>query len=273
MKCLAHLLVCAAAIFFPTESSFGDEQERPAKEETPRFQPRPAGVRSLAQALAAMHDTLRLIRNPAVKDEIKLTEEQRAQIDEAFQKMNAARRELPQAVRGATREERQKKSTELRKQLAAQSDEANEKIEKALRPEQLARIEQIAIQPRGLNVLSDAKIVKKLTLTEEQSRKIAVAQAEGLTKRQQLIREIRAGRLDRAQGAEKLKELQQQTEKNVMKLLTMEQQTRFNELRGEKFDFGGRVRRLAPVGAIHLKLEAKPLERKDVPKQFKEKEE
>ena len=53
--------------------------------------------------------------------------------------------------------------------------------------------------------------------------------AKGTQKRQQLIQDFRAGKLDRGQLAEKITKIQQQTEKKAIEQLTMEQQTRFED--------------------------------------------
>jgi len=131
----------------------------------------------------------------------------------------------------------------------------------------LARLEQISIQRQGLLALNNPKVSKKLKLTEEQLKKIAAVRSEGAKKRQQLIQDLRAGNLDRTQLAGKIEEIQQQTEKEVMEALTMEQQTRFEQMQGEKFDFGRANARFLPVpapAAIKLRIEAKPLERKRI---------
>jgi hypothetical protein len=275
-------LACLAAAFAMSIcTSVADDQEKPDKKEKPKIEikARPA-IRLVAPGLTAartsVYDPISLVRNAKVKEEIKLTDEQSVQIDEVFVKLTAARREVTAGLRGASAEERQKKLAEIQKKMKAQSDDANKNIEKALKPEQLARLEQISIQRQGLLALNNPKVSKKLKLTEEQLEKIAAVRSEGTKKRQQLIQDLRTGNLDRTQLAGKIKEIQQQTEKEVMEALTMEQQTRFEQMQGEKFDFGRANARFLPVpapAAIKLRIEAKPLERRRIQPALEEKKE
>jgi hypothetical protein len=272
MKRFLSFACFATALVVTVGTSVADDQEKPDKKEKPKIEirARPA-IRLVAPGLTAartsVYDPLSLVRNAKVKEEIKLTDEQSVQIDELFAKLTAARREITATLRGAAAEERQKKLAEIQEKMKAQSDDANKKIEKALKPEQLARLEQLSIQRQGLLALNNPKVSKKLKLTEEQLEKIAAVRSEGTKKRQQLIQDLRTGNLDRTQLAGKIKEIQQQTEKEVMEALTMEQQTRFEQMQGEKFEFGRANARFFPVpaaGAIRLRIEAKPLERKRI---------
>ena len=187
----------------------------------------------LAATRTRIYDTINLLGTSELKEEIKLSDEQAGKIEQVLQETNAAQREIAQSLLDGAIEDHQKKLAEI----AAQTSEAIEKIEKLLKPEQMTRIEQIAIQREGLNALSNPEIAKTLKLTERQSRKIAAVRAEGTQKRQQLIQDTRAGKSDRGQLDEKMKEIHKQTEKKAMEQLTMEQQTWFEQMQGEKFDF------------------------------------
>jgi hypothetical protein len=272
MKRFLPFVCFSTALVVTVGTSVADDQEKPDKKEKPKIEirARPA-IRLVAPGLTAartsVYDPLSLVRNAKVKEEINLTDEQSIQIDELFAKLTAARREITAGLRGAAAEERQKKLVEIQKKMKVQSDDTNKEIEKALKPEQLARLEQISIQRQGLLALNNPKVSKKLKLTEEQLKKIAAVRSEGAKNRQQLIQDLRAGNLDRTQLAGKIKEIQQQTEKEVMEALTMEQQTRFEQMQGEKFEFGRSNARFLPVpapAAIRLRIEAKPLERKRI---------
>lgn len=272
MKRFLPIACIATTLVLTVGTSVADDQEKPDKKEKPRIAIKaPAAVRLLAPGLTAartsVNDPISLVRNPNVREEIKLTDEQSIQIDEVFAKLTATRRESSAGLRGASVEERQKKFAEIQEKMKVQSEDANKEIEKALKPEQLARLEQISIQRQGLLALNNPSVAKKLKLTEEQLEKIAAVRSEGTKKRQQLIQDLRSGNLDRTQLAGKIMEIQQQTEKAVMEALTMEQQTRFEQMQGEKFDFGRANARFLPVpaaGAIKLRIEAKPLDRKRI---------
>ena len=226
-----------------------DDKEEPAKKEPvkkedpkqvkPRVQiigqPRRAGV-----ARAANLNPINLLRNPKIKEEIKLTDEQETKIQE----VNA---------------EGQKKRAEL---LRKQQQATNEAIRETLEPEQRARLEQLAVQQQGIGALSDPKIAKKLKISDEQSEKI-VAARRGLTdKQRQLFQDIRDGIVARDELLAKQKAAREEMEKEILEILTMAQQTRFKEMQGKKFNFGGGGR--GRGGAIRLQIQARPLNRAEI---------
>lgn len=275
------LACCAVAFVVSVGVSVAEEQDKPKEKKKARVEikARPA-IRLLAPTIAVrnarLNNSLILVRNPKVMEEIKLSEEQSTKIDELFQELTAARRGITAELRGVPAAKRQKKLAEIQKKISEKTNEINKAIEKTLDPDQVARLEQLAIQRQGLAALSNPQIAKKLKLTEEQLQKIAAIRTEGLKKRQQLIQDARAGIVDRGQLAEKTKKIEEQTKKEVLLVLTMEQQTRFNLMQGEAFDFGRTNARffVAPAaGAIRLKVEAVPLERRKIEKPQKKKDE
>ncbi|MCH7725184.1 MAG: hypothetical protein IH991_01695 [Planctomycetes bacterium] len=243
-----------------------DDKEEPAKKEPvkkedpkqvkPRVQikgqPR---IRLVAPGLgvgrAANLNPINLLRNPKIKEEIKLTDEQETKIQEVNQKGQKKRAEL------------------IRKQQEA----TNQAIIETLKPEQRVRLEQLAVQQQGIRALSNPRIAKKLEISDEQSEKIAAAWIGLSNKQRQLFQDVTDGKVARDERAAKQKVIQEETEKEIMEILTMAQQTRFKQMQGKKFDFGRRIQLFRANGVIRLQIEARPLDRakiKRVPKKQKD---
>ena len=61
----------------------------------------------------------------------------------------------------------------MRQEVAARTKELKEKLEEVLLPGQMERLEQISLQVRGANAISDADIREKLNVSDEQITKLA----------------------------------------------------------------------------------------------------
>ena len=215
------------------------KKEDPAEQVRPRVQIRGRGVGGRGGfGRAANQNPINLLRNPKIKEEIQLTDEQETKIQE----VNA---------------EGQKKRAEL---LKKQQEATNEAIRETLEPEQRVRLEQLAVQQQGIRALSNPEIAKKLKISDEQSEKIAAARRALTDKQRQLFQDIRDGIVARDELAAKGKAAREKSEKEILEILTMEQQTRFKEMQGKKFNFGQRGR----GGAIRLQLQARPLNRAEI---------
>lgn len=172
-----------------------------------------------------------LLTQKSVQDELKLSEEQVKQVKEFQEKQRADRPNF----QGLEREEIQKKLAERRK---AES----EAIAKILKPEQVKRARQIALQQQGARALNNEEVAKALNVTDEQKEKIRDIQRKS-------FEEMRGiGRGEEART--KIQELVKATNEKVLGVLTAEQKTKFKEMQGKPFtgkierpQFGGRNRR------------------------------
>jgi Spy/CpxP family protein refolding chaperone len=169
---------------------------------------------------------LMLLGQKSVQEELKLTDEQVKQVTELQEKQRANRPDF----QGLGREEIQKKMAELRKT-------ENEAIAKILKPEQLKRAKQIALQQQvrfGIGfALNNEEIAKSLKITDEQKEKLREIQGKAREQMQGLGRD--------EEGAKKRQEIMKATNEKVEGVLTAEQKTKLKGLQGEPFK--GEIRR------------------------------
>lgn len=180
---------------------------------------------------------LGLLRSNEVREEIDLMPDQA----DAFQKLaEQSRGNRPDfaRLRDASEQERAKMMEEMRENMEKQAKETREKMEEILLPEQMARLNEIAIQQMGTAALSDPKIAAALKITDEQQKKMDSIREEATNQ----IREMFTGG-DRSQFRErqeemreKLTEAREKSEKDMLAVLTSDQLIKFDELKGEPFE-------------------------------------
>lgn len=165
-------------------------------------------------------DPIYLLGQKSVQEELKLTGEQIKKGKE----LSDRRSEALQGLGDLSREERRTKMQEIRK--------ANNKaLAEILKPDQLKRVKQIALQQRmgfGLGfVLNDEEVGSALKITDEQKEKIRDIQRKA-------FEELRdAGRDD--EGRKKRQEVMKATNEKVEGVLTAGQKTKLKELQGATF--------------------------------------
>ncbi len=109
-------------------------------------------------------------------------------------------------------------------------------LKNLLKPEQIARLRQIALQDAGANALADPEVVKELGITKDQQVKLAALYAD--VREQQLqvfapdVKETR----NTDSIVQKLKDIASDRDKRGNEILTKEQQQKFAELKGKPFD-------------------------------------
>ncbi len=179
--------------------------------------------------------TLLLLGQKSVQEELKLSDEQVKKVTELQEKQ----RESFQGLRDLSQEGRRTKMQEITKTQ-------NEALAKILKPEQLKRAKQIALQQQmrfGLGfVLNNEEVAKALKITDEQRDKIREIQRSAFEEMRDLGRD--------EEGRKKREEIRNATNEKVNGVLTAEQKTKLKELQGEPFkgkiefpQFGGRRNR------------------------------
>lgn len=79
-------------------------------------------------------------------------------------------------------------------------------------------------------------MAEKLELTPEQKKQIQDTAVAGQQKRIQLAQDVRNGNVERAKYREKLGEIAKETETKTLDVLTDEQKTQFEKMKGAKFE-------------------------------------
>ncbi len=164
-----------------------------------------------------------LLRRDRVKQELKLTDEQKEKLSKVVVDERAKMRPLFSGSRGKTQDERREFWTKVRGEMRKVRDASMAKINKVLQPEQQARLEQITLQVqiRRSGAASPSAIravAKALGLTDEERQKL-VAGAEAIRKRL----------------AEKMEAANKQAADELIGMLTDEQRRELKKLTGEEF--------------------------------------
>lgn len=167
---------------------------------------------------------LMLLRMEAVQKEIKATDDQLASLRKLGEEMRGGG-ERPN-FGDMSQEEREKAMSAMRERM----EKANAKVAEILKPEQVARLEEISIQMRGTMALADPKVVKKLGLSEDQQKKLQEVQQANAA----AMREAFQGG-DREAARAKMQDLRKQSTEKVMAVLTSEQKAAFEKLKGAEF--------------------------------------
>lgn len=171
-----------------------------------------------------------LLTNKGVQEELKLTSEQ----TEKVQKFAQAAQEKAQSEFGKLRElpdeERREKMQALTKSMTA---DLNKELKETLKPEQVKRFQQIALQQRGAQAFADEEIQTKLSFTAEQKQKVKDV-LDNSNKEMQAIRESANGDFQAAMP--KFQALRKETIEKSTALLTDDQKKTWKEMTGEPFE-------------------------------------
>jgi hypothetical protein len=203
-------------------------------------------VKHPSESRDALRDSARetnpvtLTVHPAVVEELQLTSEQEYQlrrIRESYQlELMSRMQELyadqqeQQDLSPDQRRERWSIYRKMRNELEQElRSEYVSRIAQVLRPGQLERLNQIAWQLSGIDALKDSRLVEALGLTSEQRGKLSAIEQEYERKGMALYRN-REG-----DWREKLLKLRADQNKEVMQVLSDEQNRKLNELKGVDF--------------------------------------
>jgi Spy/CpxP family protein refolding chaperone len=174
---------------------------------------------------------LMLARMEAVQKEIKLTEDQIASLKKLGEEMRPSGDRAN--FRDMSQEQREKAFAEMRERM----QKAQAKVAEILKPDQNARLEEIQLQSTlrfgGVAAaLADAKVAKKLNLTDDQQAKLKEI---GEASRKAMGELFQGGNRDGVR--EKMQELRKQAEEKTSTLLTPDQKAAFEKLKGAEFKF------------------------------------
>jgi hypothetical protein len=177
----------------------------------------PVGPPYRDENLTAGPEPLMVVRHPAVRKELKLTEAQAKQIDSVIEKQSAGRGGPDRDAATKTRMAR----------MGRKHQEAY--LSRVLQPKQMTRLKQIILQQQGGMALNNSQTAEALGLSEKQ-RKKADAILDKLTERMSQLRNTR-GR----EAFQQMQEARETAGKQLLALLTDEQESRWKDLLGEPF--------------------------------------
>jgi Spy/CpxP family protein refolding chaperone len=103
-------------------------------------------------------------------------------------------------------------------------------IQNTLRPEQVKRLNEIAMQVAGLLWVMRSDVASALNLTDEQKQKIRELHREARKEAQEALRSV-----NRAVEEEKFRDMRQANRRRLMSILTDEQKAKWKEMAGQPF--------------------------------------
>jgi delta 1-pyrroline-5-carboxylate dehydrogenase len=174
---------------------------------------------------------LALLNNEKVQKELELVDDQKTKLTKLGEETRTAMMESFGALRDLSDEERGPKMQQLMKD---NQEKTQKKLAEILMPNQLERIKQIQLQAEGAMALFNPDVVKALTVTDEQQKKLNTIRDELQTK----MREARQGMQDLSQEERQAKMQKMRDEQNakLLEVLTQEQRDKFEKMKGEKVD-------------------------------------
>lgn len=167
-----------------------------------------------------------LLTNENVQKELKITDDQKKKIEDI---MVAARPSGGTNFRDLSREEAEKAFAEF--QLKAQ--EARKKAEAILSPEQVKRLKELTVQSQGANALTTPEVAAELKLTDDQKGKLQGISDDYSAKRRDLF----GGGGFNQETRDKLTALTKEQDDKSLAVLTADQKTQFEKMKGAKADY------------------------------------
>lgn len=163
-----------------------------------------------------------LLMNKSVQEELKVDDDQAQKIDDLMAKNR-------ETMQGLSPEERREK-------MASIQAETNKAVEGILKPEQVTRLHEIQNQVGGANAMLSERNAEKLKLTDDQKTKIQDVLASSREKMQGLFGQGGGGQGNFEEARKKIQDLQAETKKEAVAVLTDDQKKTWDELSGKPFE-------------------------------------
>ncbi len=206
-------------------------------------------------------DRATLLRSDKVRQELKIEEAQAATIEAALMAYQEERASSPRPDRDAfgkmTEEERNaymEKSRDEREELSKKTDEI---LAALLDEPQVKRLDQITVQGRlmmsAVTALKADDMKQKLSLTAEQVAKLDDAEKAAGAEMMKMFEEMRASGGGGGGGNQdamrtKMEDMRKKSTESVMAILTGDQKTTLDGLKGEAFEMDMRSLMGGPPG-------------------------
>jgi len=183
----------------------------------------------------------RALRSEAVQKELAITEDQKTKLTDLGEKVSAATREAYGGGGGfgggdQSREEREKRMTEMREKSEKVIADNKPALTAILSADQMSRLEQIVLQAKGGEALTEKDIQAKLMVTDEQKSKLASVNKDFDDKTRALFTGGGGGRPDpesfRA-NMEKRNTLTKEKNEALVAVLTPAQAEQFDLMKGK----------------------------------------
>jgi hypothetical protein len=189
-----------------------------------------------------------LLRMEEVQKELKLTDDQKKTLTDEAAKMGEAMRSMFSDFRpgGEMTDEMRKKMEENGKKMAEMAKEAEKKLETILDPDQQDRLIGLLIQRSGVRAVPSSELLcAALEITDDQKTKFAEVEKQNGDEMRKSFEKMRSegqgGDEDPQARGEKMRkameEMNKAAEERLMAVLTDDQKSKMESLKGEKFEF------------------------------------
>lgn len=139
---------------------------------------------------------------------------------------------------------------QFEKQQAERAREERAKLADVLLPNQLKRLNEIYVQQAGTNALFDEEIGKELGISDAQRSKLTATRTANQESMGAQMREIFQGGGDREANRAKIEEIRKANDAKLLAVLTPEQQTKFEQMKGKPFTMPENAGRGGPPGGF-----------------------
>jgi uncharacterized membrane protein len=170
-----------------------------------------------------------LVFNKSVQDELKLTDDQKQQLTKVQTKQREAMQKVFQEAAG----DREK----MREAMQAAQKETAKDINGVLKPDQQKRFKQIQLQVGGARALQNPETASQLNLSDKQKEEVKGILDDAQKDSREILQDAQGDR-ERMQAAlKKIQKVNQDATAKALKVLNADQQTKYKEMTGSKFDF------------------------------------
>lgn len=175
-----------------------------------------------------------LVNRDEVKDELKLTDDQKTKIGEIMETAGQKRKDAMQGINwGEMTADDRKKMAESNAKISA---ETTKDILGVLNADQAKRLREISIQLQGTLAATDPEFQADLKITEDQKTKIAALQQKQMDAMMELFGKMRDGSLDREGMRDAMKKNGEIFKTEVGKILTDDQKAKIKSMSGAPFE-------------------------------------
>lgn len=166
---------------------------------------------------------VRLLALKEVQDALKLTDDQINKLKDVNQRLREDMRALMQDGGG-------------REQVQKLMEETTAKVNEILDEGQQKRLLGIFVQVNGANAVLDPGVSKELNVTDDKKKQLEEIRQKNMDAMRELFRGARDQEGGREAIREKADKLREEEGKAMLAVLTSEQQTQLEELKGEKVE-------------------------------------
>lgn len=190
-----------------------------------------------------MGDGTMLVMRADVQRDLKLTDQQKGQVEGLMQRM----RSRLEAMRGQGQQ-----PGANRQSIGEIQRETSEGINRILTDQQRRRLGEIRLQLAGPMAIALPDVQAQLNLTPQQRTQLREVQTATMQKNRELMQRVQAGQADRNQVQADRERLQREATEAMLKVLTAEQTSKWRQMQGAPFQADPNIRprsnRLLPGG-------------------------